>query len=190
MVVDGAHTISFALGSAEMDARRAGDKLRGAADARKRRDALRETVDTEMEYMAYVSLLADPAARARLGVRLDPGAFPAQLPRNPTTGQPDPLFETANVKSVEAHRRAKAMAERYHLDSIGGFDNFLEKAQRRRAAGEKEFDKEEDGLLGGRASNDVLFGSDENPEVAVNVRFAFGTDRPWAVDLTVKFTPE
>jgi hypothetical protein len=66
--------------------------------------------------MAYVTVLNDEAALSRLAVRLDPGAFPAELPRNPTTGRlADPLLETARVKSVEDWRNMLFPPPENHL---------------------------------------------------------------------------
>lgn len=83
---------------------------------------------------------------------------------------------------VAAYRRAKAMAQRYRLDGAEAFDDFLAKAQQRRAAGQEEYIREEDGRLWAETSR-------EDPLVWLKVEPVEGTERLWYVLLNVNLRP-
>lgn len=79
-----------------------------------------------------------------------------------------------------AHRRATAMAQRYHLGPTDPFDHWLE----RQAPGER------DDRLGVGVNNGVWRGSAEKPKVSVRVEFdGSPEERLWSVKLIVRFDP-
>lgn len=91
-------TIVFAFPSEERARRELRDDLREAKTGRERRERLSGRIMAgDLEHLAYVSLLADPATRDRLGVKLLPDSFPPELPD-------DPILRNRNVDTVEEWR--------------------------------------------------------------------------------------
>lgn len=92
-----------------------------------------------------------------------------------------------------AHRRGKAMAERYRLDhNVETFDQFLQVVQRRRAAGQKEWALEEFVASFGAIASNMPYrkGTPEEPNIRVLVIHTESAERPWYVELIVEFTPQ
>lgn len=92
---DTGKAIVFAFPSDERARRELRDDLRRAKTGRDRREMFSTRILAgDLEHLAYVSLLADPATRDRLGVKLLPDSFPPELPD-------DPILRNRNIDTVE-----------------------------------------------------------------------------------------
>ncbi|MGH9043227.1 MAG: hypothetical protein ACRDZ3_23710 [Acidimicrobiia bacterium] len=105
VVVEGGKTVFFTLGGGEAGRRAAERDLAEAARNQRGREELRSRLDASLQHLAFVSLLADPSARAAMHLRLSPADLPAELPVSPTdpTGGVDP--HVAGFESVDEWRR-------------------------------------------------------------------------------------
>ncbi|HLF40409.1 MAG TPA: hypothetical protein VI854_02930 [Acidimicrobiia bacterium] len=89
VLVEGGKTVLFAIGGDDVARRQAERDLAKTAKGQKEREALQRRLDASLRHLAFVSLLADPSARAALHLKLSPADLPAELPvnrTNPTGG--------------------------------------------------------------------------------------------------------
>jgi hypothetical protein len=90
---DTGKTVVFAFPSDEPARRELRDQLRRAKTAQ-RRETFTRILGGTLEHLAYVSLLADSATRARLGVKLGTDSLPRELPN-------DPILQDSGIETAQ-----------------------------------------------------------------------------------------
>jgi hypothetical protein len=91
--VEAGKKIVFAFASERRARDKAARELAKAKTEQQRRETFTRILGGTLEHLAYVSLLADPATRTRLGVKLHTDSLPRKLPN-------DPVFRNSGINTV------------------------------------------------------------------------------------------